>query len=120
MRIGVDLDGTICAIRQEGQSYADVLPTPGAVGTLRHWHELGHEIVIMTARHMKTCDGDASKVVARIGKITLDWLERFGIPYDEIHFGKPNTDIYIDDRCIRFTGWAVLIEDILKRNAKDK
>ena len=69
---------------------------------------------------MKTCDGDASKVVARVGRITLDWLERYGIPYDEIHFGKPNTDIYIDDRCIRFDGWKKLSEDVLNKYAKDK
>ena len=120
MRIGVDLDGTICHIREEGQSYADVKPIGGAISALCHWHELGHEIVIMTARHMGSCDGDASKVVARVGKVTLDWLEMHGIPFDEIHFGKPNTDIYIDDRCIRFESWHELDMGVLEWNAKEK
>jgi hypothetical protein len=44
-------------------------------------------------------------VLARLGKTTLDWLDRHGIPYDEIHFGKPWADIYIDDNAFRFQTW---------------
>ena len=69
MRIGVDLDGTICEIKQEHQSYSDVKPIPDAVEKLQELNRQGHEIIIMTARHMKTCLGDSSKVVARVGKI---------------------------------------------------
>lgn len=120
MRIGVDLDGTICEIKQEHQSYSDVKPIPDAVEKLQELNRQGHEIIIMTARHMKTCLGDSSKVVARVGKITLDWLNKYKVPYDEIHFGKPNTDIYIDDRCIRFDSWNKITEDLLLQNAKEK
>lgn len=120
MRIGVDLDGTICEIKKENQTYADVKPLHGAIKTLQELHLKGHEIIIMTARHMKTCSGDQSKVVARVGKITLEWLEKHKIPFDEIHFGKPNTDIYIDDRCVRFENWKDMTEGFLLSNAKDK
>ena len=108
MRIVVDLDGTICELKLPGQTYAEVLPKPGAVDALRGMKEQGHTIIIYTARHMKTCQGNVALVAARVGKITLDWLERYEVPYDEIIFGKPYGDVYIDDLALRFTGWADL------------
>ena len=49
---------------------------------------------------MKTHHGNIGKVNADIGKITFDTLEKFDIPYDEVHFGKPNADFYIDDLAV--------------------
>ncbi len=120
LRIGVDLDGTICGIREDPLTYADVEPLPGAVQRLRQLKAKGHTIVIMTARHMKTCGGNPSLVVARVAQMTLEWLARHQIPYDEIHFGKPNTDIYIDDRCVRFESWHDITEERLQSLAKSK
>jgi capsule biosynthesis phosphatase len=103
MRICFDLDGVLCQLKQPGQSYSDLLPTPGATEKIAALRRAGHEIVIFTARHMKTCDHSVGKVIARQGKTTLDWLEKHGIQYDEIWFGKPHCDIYIDDNGFRFT-----------------
>ena len=105
------MDGVICDIKREGQSYAEVLPLPGAVEKITAMKNSGHTIIIHTARHMKTCDGNSGKVIARLGKITLDWLERYAIPYDELHFGKPWADIYVDDNALRFESWATLAGD---------
>lgn len=105
MRIVIDLDGTICTLKKEGETYANVKPIPKTIRTIKKLKRQGHYIIIYTARHMKTCEGDTGKILARVGKITLDWLERYDIPYDEIHFGKPNADIYIDDQAVRFKGW---------------
>jgi hypothetical protein len=46
---------------------------------------------------MRTHGGNVGVINRDIGKITFDTLEKFGIPYDEIYFGKPHADIYIDD-----------------------
>ena len=46
---------------------------------------------------MKTHKGDVGKCLCDIGKITFDTLSKFDIPFDEIYFGKPYADIYIDD-----------------------
>lgn len=105
MRICIDLDGVICKLKSEGQSYADLEPVKGAVEKIRELKESGHYTIIYTARHMKTCGGNFSMAIARIGKVTLDWLESYGIPYDEIVFGKPWADVYIDDNALRFEGW---------------
>ncbi len=111
MRICIDLDGVICELRKAGQAYADLQPLPGAVDRLRQLKAAGHYLIICTARHMKTCDGNVGKVVARQGAVTLDWLTRHGIEYDELHFGKPWAEVYIDDNALRFTSWAEIDAD---------
>lgn len=116
MRIAIDLDGTICELKKPGQSYADVLPNKLAVERIKSLKAAGHEIIILTARHMKTCGGNSGQVIARQGKITLDWLEKYQIPYDEIHFTKPFADVYIDDLAKRFNGWEELSDDYFAKD----
>lgn len=104
MRLCIDIDGTLCDLRQPHQTYADLQPLPGAVEKLKTLRQAGHYIILATARHMKTCDANVGMVIAKQGKILLQWLEDYGIEYDEIWFGKPNADVYIDDRGYRFEG----------------
>jgi capsule biosynthesis phosphatase len=111
MRICFDLDGVLCKLKGNGESYADLQPIPGAVQKLRALRAAGHEIVIATARHMKTCDHSVGKVVARQGLTTLAWLEKHGFEYDEIWFGKPHCDIYIDDNGYRFSSMNDISDD---------
>lgn len=111
MRICIDLDGVICELKTPDQSYSELKPIPGAVEKIRKLKENGHYIIIYTARHMKTCEGNISKILRKVGKITLDWLEKYNIPYDEICFGKPWAEIYIDDNAFRFENWDDIKED---------
>ena len=111
MRICIDLDGVICRLREPGQSYADLEPVPGAVEKLRQLKAAGHYLILLTARHMKTCEGNVGQVVARQGAVTLEWLARHKIEYDEIHFGKPHAQVYIDDNALRFESWSAIAED---------
>jgi capsule biosynthesis phosphatase len=110
-RICLDLDGVIAALKKPGQSYRDVEPVAGAVDKMRALKKAGHHLIIQTARHMKTCNGNQGLVQARIAKDTLDWLDVNGIPYDEIYFGKPWAHIYIDDNGFRFDQWASITDD---------
>lgn len=111
MRICIDLDGVVCRLREAGQTYAELEPVAGAVEKLRALKAAGHYIILSTARHMKTCEGNVGLVVARQGAVTLDWLKRHGVEYDEIHFGKPHAQIYIDDNALRFESWAAIAGD---------
>ena len=111
MRICIDLDGVICRLKNGQEGYADLLPVPGAVEKLRALRRAGHYLIILSARHMKTCDGNVGKVIARQGATTLEWLARHGVEYDEIHFGKPFADIYIDDNALRFESWENISDD---------
>ncbi|KOP81391.1 HAD hydrolase family protein [Cytobacillus solani] len=117
MRIVIDLDGTICELKKENQTYSDVRPKPGAIQTLFKLKEDGHEIIIYTARNMLTCKGNIGKVNANVGKVTLDWLKSYNIPFDEIVFGKPYGDLYIDDSALKFESWE-LIQETIKEQIK--
>jgi capsule biosynthesis phosphatase len=73
--------------------------------------QAGHYLILCTARHMATCNSNIGMVVARQGKTLLDWLAFHKIPYDEIWFGKPHADVYLDDNGFRFTGWNEISAD---------
>ena len=103
MRIVFDLDGVICELKKPSESYADVTPKNDIIEKMRDLKKDGHYLIIHTGRHMRTCNGDVSKVIEKIGKITEDWLEKWKVPYDELIFGKPYADIYIDDLAIEFS-----------------
>ena len=49
---------------------------------------------------MKTHSGNVGKIISDVGKITIDTLDKFEIPYDELYFGKPYAHAYIDDLVI--------------------
>jgi capsule biosynthesis phosphatase len=120
LRIAVDLDGTICALKGPGESYADLAPLPGAADRLREMRAAGHRVIIITARNMATCQSNLGLVMKNVGKITLDWLDRHGMEYDEIYFGKANAHIYIDDRAHRFSGWAEITPELLDEQARER
>lgn len=120
MRIVIDLDGTICPIKQPNETYADLKPMPDAAERIRQLRAEGHYIIIQTARHMKTCEGNVGLAIKKIGKLTLEWLDKHGIEYDEIYFGKPNADVYIDDRALRFESWEKIDSSTLQKIAKER
>ena len=105
MRICIDLDGVIADFKKEGQTYVDVELIEGAKEKVKALKKNGHYIILYSARHMKTCNGNTGLVMAKVGHITLNWLKKHNIPYDEIHFGKPWADVYIDDNALRFENW---------------
>lgn len=107
----IDIDGVICQLRRPAEEYGEVLPMPGAAERLRQLKAAGHYLILMTARHMRTCEGNVGLAVARQGRTLLDWLERHRIPYDELWFGKPHADIYIDDNALRFGSWDQVAPD---------
>lgn len=111
MKICIDLDGVICELRRPEQQYADLEPVPGAVEKMNSLKQAGHYLILCTARHMATCNSNIGMVVARQGKTLFDWLAKHNIPYDEIWFGKPHADVYIDDNGFRFNNWNEVAPD---------
>lgn len=95
-----DLDNTLITYPKVSRDYTTVEPIQSNIDFLKYLKKIGHTIIIYTARRMNTHKGNIGKIMANIGKITLDTLEKFDIPYDEIYFGKPYADYYIDDLAI--------------------
>ena len=100
LRICFDLDNTLVTFPSILGDYTTVDPIQKNIDYLKYLHTFGHTIIIYTARKMRSSDGNIGKVNSSIGKITFDTLDKFEIPYDEIYFGKPYADFYIDDLAV--------------------
>lgn len=100
MRFSFDLDNTLVTTPQVIGDYTTVQPIQNMIQLVRDLYELGHHIIIYTARNMKTQRGNVGVVLKNVGSITFETLEKFNIPYHEIIFGKPYADVYIDDSSV--------------------
>lgn len=99
-RFCFDLDNTLVTFPEIQNDYTSVKPIHKNIEILRKLKSIGHTIIIYTARRMRTFNGNVGKIIKDIGTITLETLDLFCIPYDEIYFGKPYADFYIDDLAI--------------------
>jgi capsule biosynthesis phosphatase len=102
--IVIDIDGTLCPIKEPGERYEDLVPYPEMIEVLERYQAEGFYIILATSRNMRTYDGNLGLIMANTAPVMLEWLKRHGIPFDEIHFGKPwsgNGGFYVDDKTIR-------------------
>jgi capsule biosynthesis phosphatase len=111
-RFCFDLDNTLCELKLKDQEYSEVLPKPGAVEYLKSLKDSGHYIIILTARNMLTHNNNIGKIIANQAPIVIEWLKKHNFIYDELHFGKPYADYYIDDKAIQFTNFKKLKKQI--------
>ncbi|AMG56006.1 HAD-IIIC family phosphatase [Citrobacter amalonaticus] len=101
-KIIIDLDGTLT--EADTNDYKNVKPKLKVIKKLQEYKELGFSIVIMTARNMRTYEGNVGKINIHTLPIIIDWLNKHNVPFDEIIVGKPwcgNEGFYVDDRAVR-------------------
>ncbi len=101
-RLVMDLDGTLTL--GDSKDYRAVSPNPAVVAQVREYKARGFEIVIATARNMRTHENNVGKITAKTVPIIIEWLEKHDIPYDEIFVGKPwcgHDGFYVDDKAVR-------------------
>jgi len=88
----IDIDGTITEDipNEEPERMKTSKPYPGVVDTINRWYESGHQICFFTSR------------TEDLREITVNWLEKHGIKYHTILFGKPRGGNYhwIDNQLI--------------------
>lgn len=114
----VDIDGTLCEIRAEGQSYAEVMPHQPMIDKLREYQEKGYRILLFTSRNMKTYNNNLGLINKHTVPVLLEWLAKWNVPCDEILFGKPwprKKGFYIDDRAVRPDEFLRMSEDEIHR-----
>ncbi|MBN2715397.1 MAG: capsular biosynthesis protein [Deltaproteobacteria bacterium] len=108
----MDLDGTICPIKEPHQRYENLEPYADVVDKMREYKAMGFRIVISSARNMRTYSGDIGKINVHTLPVIIEWLRRHCIPFDEIIVGKPwcgTGGFYVDDKAIRpdeFVDWS--------------
>jgi capsule biosynthesis phosphatase len=102
--IVMDIDGTLCTKKTPNETYDDVLPFAPVLTRLREYREIGFYIILTTSRNMNTYDGNLGLITANTAKQLFGWLDRHGVPYDELHVGKPwpgRRGFYVDDKAVR-------------------
>ena len=90
-----DLDGTLCTNTFGDYEVAE--PYASAIERVNGLAAAGHRILVFTAR------GTATGI--DWGEVTRAQLGRWGLSYDELHFGKPSADVYVDDRGVPTATW---------------
>ncbi|MBM08023.1 MAG: capsular biosynthesis protein [Magnetovibrio sp.] len=108
MRICFDLDGTLCT-----GNYDEAQPLPGIKELLIRLKDEGHVIIIHTARGMNTNRANIGKVTATLAKLTLEQLDKWEFVYDEVIFGKPAADLYVDDKAMN-AALIYQVDDVLR------
>jgi mannose-6-phosphate isomerase-like protein (cupin superfamily) len=88
MRYFIDLDNTLCQTTHS--DYINSRPIQIRIDRVNRLKKEGHFIAIWTAR------GSTSGIDHR--ELTVQQLAEWGVQYDELIMGKPNYDVYIDDK----------------------
>jgi capsule biosynthesis phosphatase len=99
-RFCFDLDNTLVTCPTVPGDYTTCKPISRVIDYVKRLHADGHYIIIHTARRMRTHRGNIGRVTADVGAITIQQLQDYAVPYDELIFGKPFADFYIDDKAI--------------------
>jgi phosphoserine phosphatase len=91
-----DLDGTLCTLTDG--DYKSALPYPERIEIVNQLFKEGHEIVIFTARGMRSENGNSMSAKEKWELVTIEQLELWGIKHHRLILGKPAGDFYIDDK----------------------
>jgi uncharacterized HAD superfamily protein len=91
--IGIDIDGVLCSEERTFERPLAIVQA-GAKDFLITLRKRGDVIILWTGRGWEQY------------KVTVDWLERNELPFDQLIMGKPIFDFFIDDRAIRHVDWG--------------
>ena len=91
----VDIDGTLCTKSENDYSLAE--PYMDRIEQLNTLFNNGNKIILFTARGTKTGINHED--------LTKKQLKDWKVKYNELIFGKPNADYYIDDKSFDYFNW---------------
>tara|TARA_B100001250_G_scaffold13960_1_gene12195 strand:+ start:12342 stop:12638 length:297 start_codon:yes stop_codon:yes gene_type:complete len=90
-----DIDGTVCTNTNGNYKLAE--PYSDRISEINKLRDEGNKIIFFTARG----SGTGIDWV----EFTKNQLDTWGLSYDEILFGKPEADYFIDDKSIDLFNW---------------
>jgi len=96
-RFCFDIYKTLLSYPEIYDDYTTIKPNIKNIDYLKYLKNLGHTIILYTSIGMKRYEGNIGLIYKNISKYTFDNLEKYNIPFDEIYFGKPYADFYIDE-----------------------
>jgi len=91
----IDIDGTICT--NTNGNYDKAEPFVDRINEINTLHKEGNKIILFTAR------GTGTGI--NWEDLTKTQLKNWNVSYDDLLFGKPEADVYIDDKASDMFGW---------------
>jgi len=85
-----DIDGTLC--NQENEDYLKAQPISKRIEMINNLKSQGKYIKLFTSRGTKSGKDWTSETSLQ--------LKSWGLSYDELLFGKPHYDLFIDDKSV--------------------
>jgi CMP-N,N'-diacetyllegionaminic acid synthase len=95
-----DIDNVIC--RTYNNDYKNSKPIKKNIKFINSLFSRGFYIKIFTARFMGRNNQNIIKAKKQGYKFTQNQLKKWGVKYNEIIFGKPSYDIFVDDKAYGF------------------
>jgi hypothetical protein len=100
MIIAVDFDGVIHDYKNPIEGRRMGAPIAGTKEALAEFEANDHRIIIFSVWGNPAGE-----------KIIRDFMNYYELPYHEITNVKPQADLYIDDKAIRFTNWEEVLQN---------
>ena len=108
-----DIDNVICKTIKS--NYKKSKPIKKNIKFINHLYDQGHTIKIFTARYMGRTRDSVTQAKKKAKKITLNQLDSWNVKFHKLYFGKPSSDIYIDDKNLNFKkNWITQLLKIVK------
>ena len=109
-----DLDNVL--FKSFGSNYKKSKPILKNIKILKMLKKKRHYIKIFTSRYMGRNNENKMLAKKQGYKFTKNQLKKWNVTYDELIFGKPSYDIFVDDKNLSFKrDWS---NEILKKNKK--
>lgn len=105
MIIAIDFDNTLMDTQNVLAGYRMGQPEPGAILATKEIVNMGHQIIIFTARGVQD---------AKVYKAVAAWADHFQIPYSGItNVKSPHFDYIIDNRALTYDkNWPLLVHKL--------
>lgn len=111
-----DLDNVLC--KSFSNDYKKSIPIKNNIKILKLLKKKGHYIKIFTSRFMGRNDENIKNAKKQGYVFTKKQLKKWEVSYDELIFGKPSYDFFIDDKCLFYKkNWS---NNLLKKIEKNK
>jgi len=108
----VDVDDTIST--HVNRDYENAIPHTKIINKINKMYDSGWKIVYFTARGQVSCNGDLELINQLRRPVLESWMEKHGVKYHELMFGKPIGVYYIDDKAMRPEEFMDLEYEVLK------
>jgi|LakMenE01Jun11ns_1017448.scaffolds.fasta_scaffold9371694_2 hypothetical protein len=106
MRIIIDIDGTICS-EENFDNRKNAKPFKKAINQINIFKKKKYKIIFYSSRPWSQYE------------LTLKWLKKNKLKFDNLILGKPIGDLWIDDRSVVPKNWN-LINKKVKHIIKNK